>query len=501
MAKFIKEKITLPDYTKSKKWIELREKMGITVINPFEGPSYKKKTFKKSDPELTKGVGLKKEKDYDELINKIDSTLEDVTTGRKITVYIKEPSSYFQYGTAMNYLPKYHITNCQTLQGMRKAKRFDLRYVKTDRSDGLFPIIQPDTKKEIDADLKVCMHCLGHMKKIYPIDPIFKDSPDNFSITEYFSKYNETESSLLNQLPNTYSKDYTPKPRSKNWSQKSISYREKQNWTCEICNVCYKNNRRLLHTHHKDGNKSNDNENNLKALCQDCHNTQPGHIKWKTSKGQYESKNAKKTTVKALDISLIRKSYKKRELSTINAIKMGECQTVEFKASLMGEQNKKHVIAKSMTFNIFRTIASFLNTDGGKIIIGVNDSGKIKGVRELGKSFKNYDDLDLYMYNKWTEFFTDEIRLNCSWKLEEIDDKNVFVINIKKLEKAPVHIYKSKKEKVVIDGKERKVDIPIKGPETEVLIRHGAAKRVIDGISGLKYLKKRFPEYFNLYFA
>ena len=79
---------------------------------------------------MKQGVQLTKKKDLDEIINKVDGTLED-QIGRKLAVYIKEWRGLFN--GRPNDKPKFHLTNCQTLVQMRAAKRFDLRYVKTDR--------------------------------------------------------------------------------------------------------------------------------------------------------------------------------------------------------------------------------------------------------------------------------------------------------------------------------------------------------------------------------
>lgn len=55
------------------------------------------------------------------------------------------------------------------------------------------------------------------------------------------------------------------------WAQVSEAYRTKKNWTCEKCKLNLKEDRRYLHTHHKDGDKLNNNRSNFECLCILCH--------------------------------------------------------------------------------------------------------------------------------------------------------------------------------------------------------------------------------------
>jgi hypothetical protein len=53
----------------------------------------------------------------------------------------------------------------------------------------------------------------------------------------------------------------------------SKQYREKKDYTCESCGIKPANilEKRYWHTHHKDGNKTNNSESNLQCLCVLCH--------------------------------------------------------------------------------------------------------------------------------------------------------------------------------------------------------------------------------------
>ncbi|WP_146108672.1 HNH endonuclease [Chromatium okenii] len=68
--------------------------------------------------------------------------------------------------------------------------------------------------------------------------------------------------------------DYTT-----DWLVISKQYRAKQGFKCEFCSVDLSNHTRLLHTHHKNGVKTDNHYSNLQALCIDCHKKQPSHGK------------------------------------------------------------------------------------------------------------------------------------------------------------------------------------------------------------------------------
>ena len=68
----------------------------------------------------------------------------------------------------------------------------------------------------------------------------------------------------------------------KNWETISRAYRIKHNYTCEKCGLHIDNelDRMYLHTHHINGNKTDNREKNLRCLCIRCHaNVDDNHYK------------------------------------------------------------------------------------------------------------------------------------------------------------------------------------------------------------------------------
>jgi hypothetical protein len=170
---------------------------------------------------------------------------------------------------------KFHVCDCQTLKKMRRIGRFD-RYVVTNDLGGFFLISGKDGHtREIHEGrtaLKVCKWCLTalnyqgyrHKSKM----SIF----NRFNIPEFFSTY----SSFFPYMPKNWmadsTQDYTP-----DWKQISEEYRSKKSYRCEYCCIDLNQYPNLLHVHHVNGIKNDNQVGNLRALCVACHREQPLH--------------------------------------------------------------------------------------------------------------------------------------------------------------------------------------------------------------------------------
>jgi hypothetical protein len=91
----------------------------------------------------------------------------------------------------------------------------------------------------------------------------------------------------------------------------------------------------------------------------------------------------------------------KQSLSHIGElISKGESKRVEFKESLSLEV-KKNTKEKYIEGAVIKTIAGFMNTDGGDLLIGVCDDGTIRGIdEEIDKLYKS-DDRFLLHFKRW----------------------------------------------------------------------------------------------------
>lgn len=80
-------------------------------------------------------------------------------------------------------------------------------------------------------------------------------------------------------------------------------------------------------------------------------------------------------------------------------VREGETKYVEFKETLSLDV-KKQTKEKYIEESSLKTVVAFLNTDGGKLLIGVSDDGQIPGLdAEIGKFHKNLDKFLLHWKN------------------------------------------------------------------------------------------------------
>ncbi len=113
-------------------------------------------------------------------------------------------------------------------------------------------------------------------------------------------------------------------------------------------------------------------------------------------------------------------------------IKEGESKNVEFKSSSRWDmrQNKQN---KDLEKVIVKTIAGFLNSEGGKLLIGVNDDGQILGLKQDIETLKKRD-LDGYMQfivALITHSMGVEYCSNVEISFEEIKDNVVCLLTVR----------------------------------------------------------------------
>ena len=170
---------------------------------------------------------------------------------------------------------KFHLVECKTLKEMRRKNRFD-RYAATTNHSGEFEVLGETEKGLIEgkARLSACKNCL----RLLNYDDYQKmsqtaknEAAENFSISRFFSQFSSFFETKPSSAPLVY-RGYTD-----DWQEVSRAYRTSTNYTCEECGVELNGTKRLLHTHHRNGDKGNNRPSNLQALCYDCHRREPGH--------------------------------------------------------------------------------------------------------------------------------------------------------------------------------------------------------------------------------
>ena len=119
-------------------------------------------------------------------------------------------------------------------------------------------------------------------------------------------------------------------------------------------------------------------------------------------------------------------------------IRSGESKQTEFKETLTLDV-KKQTKEKYIELSAVKTIAAFMNSSSGTLIVGVNDSGQIHGVdHEVAKFYKNHDGYLLKFRNLIKERIGGQAYDFIDYRLIKIGDKYVLLVECKE---SPIPIY------------------------------------------------------------
>ena len=269
--------IRLPDFTNSKTWKEIRDRVNATDDIEFDLVDVDGITMNEIESLKSGSISIE---NIHEHIDPIDQTF--VFKGQKVILYIKQQKYNSAYFTKPSY--KYHLCYCKTLHEMEAKGRFKTRYVVTQKTDGKFLIdvidifsgryLHEDKLYEMD----VCKNCLNALSNKYPKETLF--GYYSFELSEFIKKYNTTHLKRPLYTPTTIPRN----EYSEDWKFLSKNLREEAEYICSKCNRNFVNNKELLHVHHRDGLKWNNRIDNLAVLCIHCHAEEPGHNKLKFSR-------------------------------------------------------------------------------------------------------------------------------------------------------------------------------------------------------------------------
>ena len=194
---------------------------------------------------------------------------EILYAGRSVLLYIQDTGVTRE--TLLNapeLTKKYHLRQCRTLTDMHAKGRF-ARYVVSRRTDGRFLAHWRDREASGEewARLLPCRNCLRELD--------FEGAPGNFSIADHFAG---TNGSSFARVPRVADTDGRSSEYTSNWNEVSRRARQRADWRCASCSAHLHEHPELLHTHHRDGVRSNNAPANLVALCKLCHADEHGHM-------------------------------------------------------------------------------------------------------------------------------------------------------------------------------------------------------------------------------
>ncbi len=188
---------------------------------------------------------------------------------------------------------KYHLYKCSTISQMFETGRKH-RYKINNRVDGTFYFTFSDYRGGVIAHrenqkLNVCKNCLKRfLQKQFASDY----DVENFNLKDFHqhrSSFFDFDTSSLEKGEDARPNTYTYK-----WNEISTQLRKKYNYTCQECGWRAKTTyqQRFIHTHHQNGDKQNNQEENLKVLCIECHsNVDRYHSRIKSTSSYREFKD------------------------------------------------------------------------------------------------------------------------------------------------------------------------------------------------------------------
>lgn len=118
-------------------------------------------------------------------------------------------------------------------------------------------------------------------------------------------------------------------------------------------------------------------------------------------------------------------------------IKAGESKNREFKSTLRWNIKAEKIDHETITYAVLKTIAAFLNTDGGTLLIGVADNGSIVGI-ELDR-FENNDKFLLFLKDKIKRALEIYTLTFVDFEISSINEKSVCVVKCQKSSR-PVYL-------------------------------------------------------------
>lgn len=146
----------------------------------------------------------------------------------------------------------------------------------------------------------------------------------------------------------------------------------------------------------------------------------------------------------------------------------GEGVETEFKSTLRVNRHTNQNDPK-IEREVLKTVAAFMNSEGGRLVIGVDDGGKAVGIQE--DKFASEDKMNLHFVNLVRDRIGPQFMLFISPSFDDYQDARVLVVECKK-GKAPAYVKDGNME--------------------HFFVRTGAATTELTGNKMQEYIKHRF---------
>jgi len=220
---------------------------------------------------LLKGKGKNIENISDIFISDNNELFDLLPDGTLVKVNLYIATQIYNTKLKVKDLYKYHIYKCNTLSNMFKSGRKH-RYKINTRDDGKFHYLFTDRQGKTigqnqNQKLYICKNCLGKFIQQKASDLDVR----RFNLKNFYQQNDSFFNFDTSKLEK--GEDATANVYSKLWNKISTQLKVKKDYTCQECGFKARNEyeRRFIHTHHINGNKTNNYEDNLKVLCIKCH--------------------------------------------------------------------------------------------------------------------------------------------------------------------------------------------------------------------------------------
>ncbi len=152
----------------------------------------------------------------------------------------------------------------------------------------------------------------------------------------------------------------------------------------------------------------------------------------------------------AVDRVVDKKEISSKKLSILDLILEGEHYRLEFKQTFRYDIKKKDV-SKFLEKAVMKTVAAFLNSNGGNLIIGITDNGGVYGLEDDYNTLvrKDRDGFENHFSQLMKNMMGAEFRQSVTLSFESIEDKDVCFIEVVTSEK-PVYMRSNGEEEFFI---------------------------------------------------
>lgn len=109
----------------------------------------------------------------------------------------------------------------------------------------------------------------------------------------------------------------------------------------------------------------------------------------------------------------------------------GESETTEFKGSFSVDLEARGIPEAKLEWSCLRAILSFLNSQGGTLLIGVADDGKILGVaRDIERHGGSRDKLIRRINSALRDYLSPAVHSGCSLSFEDIPESEAPIVRV-----------------------------------------------------------------------